>query len=65
MIREQRIKSDTRAAVALAAAAKEKRIARARAALEALQPGEYGDVMIHFCRACGDPDPHCQCWNDE
>lgn len=44
---------------------RKKRIARARAALEALQPGEYDDVMRNFCRSCGDNDPHCQCWNDE
>ena len=50
---------------ALAAEKRKKRIERARRALEALQPGEYDDVMTNFCRSCGDNDPHCQCWNDE
>lgn len=50
---------------ARAAEKRKKRIERARHALEALQPGEYDDVMTNFCRACGDNDPRCQCWNDE
>lgn len=23
------------------------------------------DLFGDFCRACGTPDPNCQCWNDE
>lgn len=42
----------------------ERRIERARAALTALQPGEWEDVMQHFCKSCGG-EPGCQCWNDE
>lgn len=41
------------------------RVERARAALADLQPGEWEDVMEHFCKSCGIADPHCQCWNDE
>jgi hypothetical protein len=41
------------------------RINAARAALQALQPGEWGEVMLNFCKDCGANDPRCQCWNDE
>jgi hypothetical protein len=39
------------------------RINAARAALQALQPGEWEEVMAHFCKSCGCNDPRCQCWN--
>ena len=41
------------------------RIDHARRALEALQSGEWDDVMLPFCRHCGSSDTGCQCWNDE
>jgi hypothetical protein len=43
---------------------RERRIERARAALDALQPGEWDEVMQHYCKACGG-EPSCVCWNDE
>lgn len=40
------------------------RVNLAIAALKALGPGEWEDVMQHFCHACGG-ESGCQCWNDE
>lgn len=33
--------------------------------LSALTDEQRMDLFGNFCRACGSPDPGCQCWNDE